>query len=357
MNALHKSDLPEGFRTEIARLYRMGFSLLPLGVGEDGKKPLLSGWADKRLTLAQMFGPMHRRNVPMYGIRLDGLAVVDCDADDAELLKSLEARFGPSPVHVKTPRGRHLYYRYGGKAPNLRSENLPVDIKTGPRAYVAGPYSMRPDGGMYYPTKGLLGKDPLPQFKTPPTFGVSPLRSSEKIPIGARHDELVKFVRQNVPSVSSLDELNAKLRQFCAEQCESPETMCASELERIADWAWKLRLDNRLYAGRMSAFSLHRQPLDLLRGMPAQEDAIALYVRLVDQHGHIPGQTFPLCHKSMKEAGLTSLSRERFLAARRALEDTGLLKLVGKHKVGKKMQTFTLNWPLDACEKVKRLEP
>ncbi|MGI3212562.1 bifunctional DNA primase/polymerase [Roseovarius tibetensis] len=355
MTALVKSGLPDDFRAEMARLHRVGFPLLPLGGGDDGKKPLLRGWADKSLTLAQVFGPMHRSGVAMYGIRLDGLAVVDCDTDDPVLVAELEARFGPSPVHVQTPRGRHLYYLANGTPPNLRGERLPVDIKTGSRAYVAGPHSMRPDGGIYAPGRGMLGVDALNPLRIPSSEPVAAVSRPAPILTGTRHVELVKFAIQRVAHAASPEELTANLRQLRDDWCETPRTMPESELAEIARWAWQCRLENRLYAGRMSAFSLHRRPLDLLRGKPAQEGALALYVRLVDQHGHTPGKTFPLCHKAMKKAGLTSLSKARFLAARRALEEVGLLKLAGRHHVGKKMQTFALAMPMpaDAPENVQ----
>jgi hypothetical protein len=131
MAAPSRNTLPDGFRNELARLVRAGFPLLPLGGGADGKAPLLSGWAGPVLPLSRVLAPLYRLGVQVYGIRLDGLAVVDCDDDSAELATTLEARFGASPVHVRTPRGRHLYYRAAGPAPNLRAEGLPVDIKTG----------------------------------------------------------------------------------------------------------------------------------------------------------------------------------------------------------------------------------
>lgn len=359
MIPLPQTTLSESFRDEMARLHRKGFPLLPLGSGVDGKKPLVRGWAGKRLTLARVFGPMHRTGVAMYGVRLGGLAVVDCDIDDPDLIADMEARFGPSPVHVQTPRGRHLYYRANGKPPNLRGEGLPVDIKTGPGAYTVGPHSMRPDGGTYAPVKGVLGVDTLPPLKAPSSARVPQFLPPAAIQTGMRHVELLKFAMRRVANVASLDELTADLRQLRDDWCEAPETMPESELVEIAGWAWQRRLKNRLYVDRMSAFSLHRLPLDLLRGEPAQEDALALYVRLVDQHGHIPGKAFPLCRRAMKEAGLTSLSKTRFLAARRTLEKIGLLKLFGRHQAGKKMQTFALVMPIpiDAPERVRKLIP
>ena len=157
---------------EMARLHGRGFSLVPLGKGEDGKSPLLSFGSAQRIPLARVLAPMHRTGSRCYGIRLDGLAVVDCDTDDAALVEKMEARFGASPIHVRTPRGRHLYYQASsGAYPNVRAEGLPVDIKRGPSSYVMGPGSIRPDGGEYVPAKGLLGRDPLPGIQLPASIG------------------------------------------------------------------------------------------------------------------------------------------------------------------------------------------
>ena len=161
MTALRVPTLPELIRNELARLKGAGLPLLPLGGGADGKAPLLRAWAGPGLSLVRILAPMHRAGSQAYGVRLDGLAVIDCDIDDDALVGQMEARFGQSPVHVKTPRGRHLYYRAGGAVPNLRGEGLPVDIKTGLRSYVVGPLSLRPDGGFYDPIKGQLGQDAL----------------------------------------------------------------------------------------------------------------------------------------------------------------------------------------------------
>jgi len=150
---------------DVMRLRAAGYALLPLGGGADGKAPLLRNRTDPGLTLGRVLAPMHRAGVQVYGVRLDGLAVVDCDTDDPQLVTQMEARFGASPVHVQTPRGLHLYFRAAGAVPNLRGEGLPVDIKTGARSYVAGPLSTRADGGFYAPVKGLLGVDRLPLLR------------------------------------------------------------------------------------------------------------------------------------------------------------------------------------------------
>ncbi len=336
----HENTLPDDFRNELARLVRAGFPLLPLGGGADGKAPLVGGWVGPKMTLARVLGPLYRSGVPFFGIRLDGLAVIDCDTDDPELVKALEARFGPSPVHVKTPRGRHLYYRATDKAPNLRGEGLLVDIKTGASAYVAGPWSVRPDGGCYTPAKGVLGVDALPPLRAP----VTPARKAlgQPIPVGHRHAALVREAMQMLELVDSAEELAANLAGVRDDLCEGPATMPDSELRGIAEWAWKARLENRIYRGRDSAFSVHRLALDALRRCDNDSDAIGLFILLTDMHGHATGKRFALDFKAMREAGLTRLSIPKLRAARRTLQAVGLLKLVGKHRAGSVHQTFAL---------------
>jgi hypothetical protein len=339
MTALRVSTLSEPIRAEMARLKGAGHHLLPLGGGADGKAPLLRTWAGPGLSLGRILAPMYRAGSTTYGLRLDGLAVIDCDDDDSALVAEMEARFGQSHVHVKTPRGRHLYYLAGGAMPNLRSEGLPVDIKTGPRSYVVGPLSLRPDGGFYEPVKGLLGKDTLKPLRVP----ASPV--SDPILTGHRHVELVKEAMRMVELVNDADELQANLAGIRDDWCVDPATMPDSELAGIAGWAWKCRLENRIYRGRDSAFPMQRLALDALRGLANGADAIALLVLLEDQHGHHPGKRFPLDFDAMRKAGLLNLSKPRLRAARRTLEGAGLLRLVGRHRAGSVPQTFALTRP------------
>ncbi|MEP3329196.1 bifunctional DNA primase/polymerase [Sedimentitalea sp.] len=335
MTALRVNTLPDVIRNEVARLKGAGFPLLPLG-GADGKAPLLRAWAGSGVTLARILAPMHRTGSTAYGVRLDGLAVIDCDSDDSAVVAQMEARFGQSPVHIKTPRGRHLYYRATGAVPNLRGEGLPVDIKTGARSYVVGPLSVRPDGGLYDPVKGLLGIDALPRLRS----AASPV--ADPILTGHRHVELVKEAMRMVELVGDAAELQANLAGIRDDWCVDPATMPDSELAGIAAWAWKCRLENRIYRGRDSAFPVQRLALDALRGEANGADAIALLVLLVDQHGHHPGKRFPLDFDAMRAAGLLNLSKPRLRAARRTLQASGLLRLVGRHRAGSKPQTFAL---------------
>jgi len=148
-----------------------------------------------------------------------------------------------------------------------------------------------------------------------------------------------------VEFVDSAGELAANLEAVRNDLCADTATMPESELRAIALWAWQCRLENRVYRGRDSAFALQRSALDALRGWQNETDAIALYVMLVDMHGHTPGKRFALDFKAMRASGLTGLSIPRLRAARRTLQSVGLLALVGKHHAGAMHQAFTLVRP------------
>ena len=271
-------------------------------------------------------------------IRLDGLAVIDCDADDPELLAKMEARFGASRVHVSTPRGVHLYYRHtSGPIPNLRGEGLPVDIKRGTSSYVVGPHSMRPDGGCYIPAKGLLGVDELSQLNTVPAR-----KNSEVIATGNRNRELSLAAIRMVKAVDGPDELFGNLASIRNNECEDPATIPDSELHSIANWAWTKRLEGKVYRDRDSEFRVNRQALDRLAEFENSSDAIALLVVLQASHGHIRGKTFVLDHTGMLIAGRTSLGRRRFGSAIKTLQLAGLLGVAKEYSVGHSRRSYRL---------------
>ena len=340
MSALRNLEVSLPLIDEIVRLYRAGFSLLPLG-RTDGKAPLCRYRPDVRLPLGRILAPMHRAGSSTYGVRLAGLVVVDCDEDSPELVQQIEARFGPSPVHVQTPKGWHLYYGAGaGKPPNLRGEGLPVDIKSGATSYVVGPHSIRPDGGVYTPIIRALGGCDLPEFRD----RYSPLANvSSRYPEGTRNTWLTREAINMVEAVDGMDELLHNLISCRDEQCENPGTIPDAELHKIATWAWTRRLEGKVYRGRDSELRLHREALDALLGLPNSSDAIALFVVLQDAHGHIPGRLFSLSWEGMRGAGLTDLSDRRFLAARRALEAAGILAAAGNHCAGKRSRSYRLH--------------
>lgn len=340
MKQAHADMPPPIPAEEMARLHAAGYSLLPLGGGSDGKAPLRSVRAVQRFPLKQVLGPMHGKGSTCYGVRLKGLAVIDCDENHPEMIKQMEARFGASPVHVATPRGVHLYYRHhAGHVPNLRGEGMPIDIKRGVTSYVVGPHSTRPDGGLYQPLKGLLGVDELPQLVT---GSMSTRNKFASIASGSRNRELTVAAISMVERVDCPDELFSNLAFIRDDECEDPATLPDEELRKIADWAWTKRLEGNVYRDRNSEFRISRVALDQLSGFENAHDAIGLFVILQANHGHIAGKTFVLDHAAMVDAGHISLGRRRFGSAIKALISAGLLGIAKEYSVGHSRRSYRL---------------
>lgn len=340
MKALVHSSLPQVPVEEIARLHGAGFDLLPLGGGSDAKAPLCSLQEHNRYPLKRVLGPMYGKGSACYGVRLSGLAVIDCDDNSAALVDEMEDCFGASPVQVSTPRGIHLYYRdNGGQTPNLRAQGFPVDVKRGASSYVVGPHSKRPDGGVYQPFQGTLGSDSLPaislQHKTTKV-------GSGFIAKGNRNRELSLAAIGMVEAVETADELFSNLTFIRNDECEDPATLPDSELRKIADWAWSKRLEGKVYRDRNSEFRVNRTALDRLSAYDNAYDAIGLFVVLQSNHGHVPGQTFPLDRAAMANAGHASLSRRRFGAAIQTLRSAGLLGIAKEYSVGNHPRSYHL---------------
>lgn len=186
--------------------------------------------------------------------------------------------------------------------------------------------------------KGALGIDALPPLRAAKGPLVAPLT----MPSGQRHVALVKEALRMVEYVDSADELTANLCGLRDDLCGDPATMPDSELRSIAGLAWKRRLEGKIYRGRDSDVRENRLALDALLPLANGPDALALLLTLIDNHGHALGKRFALSHDAMRQAGLTPLSRDRFLAARRTLEVAGLLRLAETHRAGLRAQSFVL---------------
>ena len=160
--------------------------------------------------------------------------------------------------------------------------------------------------------------------------------------VGRRHEALVKQGHVLVRAASSAVTLCEQLLALRDREFENPTSTSLQEVEQVAAWCWTKRCENNIYGGRNSEFKLNRMALDRLAG---NSDAIALYVTLVDKHGHIAGKEFVLDHAAMKAAGLTDLSEERFRRARDRLVQAGLLEKASNHVAGKKKRTYRLRRP------------
>ncbi len=313
------------------RLYEAGFSLIPLG-RENGKKPLVASWTGHRLPFETVIKRMQEVGSKTYGIRLNGLCVVDCDTDNLDTRQLVSERFGATPVMVRTARGVHYYFKTGDKVPlSIQHPGIAIDFKTGGSQFVVGPGSVRPDGIVYVSIgQPLSSPGLLPVFhdNAPPerTYG-------GKVAKGLRNTFLWKRARQLAPCCDSEQEIFDNLIGFRDLECEDPDSLPDREVQGIAAWAWKLRCENRLWEGRNSVVRLNRLVLDRLAQHKHGADALMLYSIATSNHGHIPGKLFAIVPDAMIENRLIPFNRNRVYRAIRTLIDVDLLLLAKKGRV------------------------
>jgi len=322
-------------KAEVQRLDDQGLALLPIG-GEDGKRPLVRFKDRGPFPVAKIINMFEAGTATGYGIRLHDMTVLDVDSDDVELTINLLIRFGVTTMRTRTPSGGfHLYY--GGSveaALNLRAEGYPVDVKSGPNSFVVGPYSRRPGGKIYQPDVDPLVVSDLCPLHAPPSVA-----RSARVREGSRHQHLLNYGRRLVREAATEDQLSEWLQEEFDRSCDSATSMPVSEIEGIAAWCWRLKVEGRLFNDGGSAVRVPRPALERIRG---NSDADHLYVRLFSAHGHIPGKDFSLDYAAMRKAGLTDLSRERLREATKTLVDAGLLRQTAKPLPRKRKTRYRL---------------
>ncbi len=368
------APLPE---REMTALFARGFHLMPCG-GDDGKKPLRKGWntpTRKRMPFDVVMEVMRRNNSSTYGVRLDGHVVVDCDTWDDETEKLVAERFPETPYKVRTSRGMHLYYRAGDPVPrNIKRAGIQIDFKAGPSHFVVGPGSVRPDGKAYVPNIPDLALLPeLPRFRDADGRGstaaktrtdaersdhgpsndeppAASFRDGMRIPRGKRNPWLTKKAAELAGSAASLEDLFQQLKVLAGAWFVTLDDFLDSEVRSIADWAWQLRLENRLWRGRHSEFGVSRLAMDRLNTLRSRAaNATVLYLLLLAEHGHRPGKAFPIAVAAMCKAGLLPYGKSTAHNAKQALIEVGLIKPVYRGGF-KKADMFQLVAPLTLIE-------
>lgn len=341
-----------GLGHTMASLYSAGFHLIPLG-GDDGKKPLLRSWHEsKRLPLAVTEERIRRYGSLTYGIRLDGLMVVDLDTDNDATRAYFANRFEPSPIVVATGRGSHHYFRYRGPAVSaVRELGIAIDFKSGQSAFVVGPGSLRPDGKSYQVLSGDFAV-PAPWFvDRGPIIRPAAKNPALAVPVGSRHPVLLKKAVEYAPCVDTFEELLADLMALRDLQFEDAGSVSDDEVVAVARWTWRKRADGKLYAGRNSEVKVNRMAMDMLLARPDSGDAALLYMLLLSNHGHLPGKVFSIVPDGMLKAGLISMSRSRLYRAVKVLLDECLIVCVRKARtsaLGKDSAQYRLLSPLVA---------
>ncbi|MBZ9981315.1 bifunctional DNA primase/polymerase [Mesorhizobium sp. BR-1-1-8] len=320
---------PRHFET-IARLHGAGYKLLPLGDGPDGKKPLVANWSAARgHSVKTCIELMQKRNSEMYGIRLDGLVVVDCDTDNAATRNYVEQHFGLSPFMTRTARGLHYWFRAGFYVPpKVRLPDISIDFKTGPGSFVVGPDSVRPDNGKVYQAIGSpLGfAARLPIFQaTPPQWQ----HGSKRAEVGTRDRHLYRRGIELALVADSEAEVFEELCAYRDLECDNPEGVSNAEVRAKARWAWRNRERLYIWGGRNSTFAIHRSATAALAAHKNGDDAALLYMVLNGAHGHRPEIFFTIVPDGLIAKGhLPNQSKSRIYRDILTLIEVHLVALV-----------------------------
>ena len=257
-------------------------------------------------------------------------------------------RFGVTPFKVSTPKGLHLYYAYHEKPLiNLRSEGYEIDVKVGATSYVVGPYSIRPDGGTYDFIGQNFSLNHLPVIQGNFTTLSKKIAAKSLVPEGERNLTLTKKAREYVGYVNDINELYENLLSHRDQRFENSEGISDNEVWKIADWAWKLRLRNKLYEGQNSMFKIDRAAYSIIYCAPNGRDAWDLYLYLSNKHGHLIGKTFSININGLLNSHPFHFGQRKMASAITFLLKSGYLKVVKKHQAGKHGRLFQLSKPVD----------
>ncbi|KQZ33443.1 hypothetical protein ASD50_01310 [Mesorhizobium sp. Root552] len=320
--------LPAAVTAEMSRLFSAGHSLLPLG-GPDSKAPTVAFRDRKRLPLSLVMDRMAASGSETYGIRLEGILVVDVDTDTPEARAYVDRRFGSSPARTVTSRGYHLYFRHQGPKPvAVRLPGIAIDFKAGNNEFVVGPQSRRTDGICYVPEGQVVARELLPIFQDHDAISpgaIAPVSAtSGRYQQGTRHDALKRRAHQLAQTAESFEEMFADLVGFRDWEIESPEDFPDGKIESLASWYWDKRERGELWGGQDSVVQLRRHAIFKLA---KQGEALAflLYGVLLATHGHQPDGLFAIVPDGFREKGLLRAGRRQIYAAIDVLLGTGLL--------------------------------
>lgn len=153
----------------------------------------------------------HRKHPDLnYAVATEGLAVIDCDSQEA--IQVFRSGYRPSPTFtVKTARGFHFYFR--GEMPARNGARNKLDVKSGPGSYVVGPGSRHASGAIYAVWEDEPIAD-LPQnIATITERRDDPLEAGGggPIPVGMRNSTMTQFAgymhAKGVPQAAVLETL------------------------------------------------------------------------------------------------------------------------------------------------------
>jgi hypothetical protein len=172
----HKADAAtdDVFDTWQPRYAARGIATFPvrfavLASGKLDKRPMVQHWMKigvrASTELTRKFANAQGIGITL-GIR-NGIAVVDADTKDENVVADVLAYYGPSPLIARSPSGgHHVYYKHNGRKrrrirdPYWRERGAPVDVLG--NGFITAPASRSPKGDYAFVQGGLDDLQRLP---------------------------------------------------------------------------------------------------------------------------------------------------------------------------------------------------
>jgi hypothetical protein len=259
----------------------------------------------------------------------NGIAILDCDTTDENVLSDALTRHGTTPLIVRTASGKfHAYYKHNGERRRIRpwrDQGLPIDVLGGGAA-VAAP--SRIGSGTYQIIQGSLDDlDRLPVMRgLDPTCYArnklrnNPPRSAEKSRSGIGsnepNDSLWRHCMRQAKHSPDLDTLIALAKT----SYDMPVN--DDELRSTARKAWTYTVEGRNYVDQIGGARLSPAECEALF---TAMDSDALYLLAYLRHHEGPNATFMIANGMAED---WAWRRHRFAAARQRLLDLGYIREV-----------------------------
>lgn len=299
--------------------WNAGLAVLPCG-GSDGKTPLVKAWhrPKGRKTIEAW-----ARRFPManIGIVPEHSNLTGIDIDDPELIDDAVARFGDTPVRVRTPRGTlHLYYRSNGERTQNHIDGLAIEVRGKGTGFVVAPPSIRPDNGKgwVFETGGradLADPERLPRIKPGALPATGPARFGP-VQEGARNNRLFQSALREG---RNCDDLEALIDALHVHNESFTPPLPDKEVVKVATSAWCYHSTGNNWVGGPARAVTTADELGAYNDAP---DAFYLLQRLRVAHG-ARKEPFALANAYADTLGW---SLHIFRKARQVLEDRGAIR-------------------------------
>lgn len=298
----------------------------------DGKKPMVKRPDRFGLRAAADLAQRPKfagANLGFWCGRKNGITVVDVDAPGDDAIATAIARYGDTPLKVRTASGKaHLYFRHAGERRRIRPiKSEPIDL-LGSGGIVVAPPS-RIGSGDYAILEGDLGcLERLPTIRKQALAEIEEATQPVRADSDHRNADLFRGLLHYGRSCGDLDRFTSTAQSLNAQFANPLEQ---DELRSLIDHVWNdYILADKNWVGKESRVINTRSLIDRYAAVRDGEQAFLLLNHLRTCHP-TPGAEFALAVRAMEAKRVMPLwYRRQYIRAINIMLDLGDLQLVRK---------------------------